>query len=168
MDGYRLFHKDGQGRRGGEVMLYVKNNLECIEVSYSNCGSPIECLCVKIRGVFSKGDLTVDLCYQPPNQDDKANEEIFGSLKQALGQQNLVPTGDFNYPDICWKNSTAAHISSIKFLDCIEDCFLIQMLDVPTGMRHCWTCYSQTKKTCLVISQSVISGIWDPDEHTEG
>ena len=40
--------------------------------------------------------------------------------------------GDFNYPDICWKNNTAAHISSIKFLECVEDCFLIQMLDVPT------------------------------------
>ncbi|GAB0209268.1 mitochondrial enolase superfamily member 1 [Grus japonensis] len=40
--------------------------------------------------------------------------------------------GDFNYPDICWKNNTAVQMSSIKFLECIEDCFLIQMLDVPT------------------------------------
>ena len=40
--------------------------------------------------------------------------------------------GDFSYPDICWKNNTAAHMSSIKFLVCVEDCFLIQMLGVPT------------------------------------
>ena len=40
--------------------------------------------------------------------------------------------GDYNYPEIRWKNNTAAHMSSIKFLECIEDCFLIQMLDVPT------------------------------------
>ncbi|GAB0209293.1 mitochondrial enolase superfamily member 1 [Grus japonensis] len=79
-----------------------------------------------------QGNLTVDICYRPPNQDDKANEAIFGSLKQALGQQNLVLMGDFNYPDICWKNNTAVQMSSIKFLECIEDCFLIQMLDVPT------------------------------------
>jgi len=40
--------------------------------------------------------------------------------------------GDFNYPDICWKNNRAAYMSSIKFLECVEDCFLIQMLDVQT------------------------------------
>ncbi|GAB0210376.1 hypothetical protein GRJ2_003503400 [Grus japonensis] len=132
MDGYRLFRKDRQRRRGGGVMLYVKENLECIEVNYGNCGSPIECLCVKIRGVISKGDLTVGICYQPPKQDDKANKAIFGSLKQASGQQNLVLMGDFNYPDICWKNITAAHTSSIEFLECVEDCFPIQILDMPT------------------------------------
>jgi len=38
--------------------------------------------------------------------------------------------GDFNYPDICWKNNTAAHMSSVKILECIEDSFLIQMLDM--------------------------------------
>lgn len=58
------------------------------------------------------------VCYGAPNQDDKANEAIFGSLKQALGQQNLVLMGDFNYPDMCWKINTAAHVSSIKFLEC--------------------------------------------------
>ncbi|PKU49415.1 rna-directed dna polymerase from mobile element jockey-like [Limosa lapponica baueri] len=39
---------------------------------------------------------------------------------------------DFKYRDIFWKNNTAAHMLSIKFLECIEDCFLTQTLDVPT------------------------------------
>jgi len=77
-------------------------------------------------------DLTVCICYRPPNQDDKTNEALCGLLKQASGQQNLVLMGDFNYPDTCWKNSTAAHMSSIKLLEYIKDCFLIQMSDVPT------------------------------------
>ncbi|KAK4826132.1 hypothetical protein QYF61_005284 [Mycteria americana] len=72
--------------------------------------------------VYSKGD----------QKGPKANKAVFGSLKQASVQQNLVLMGDFNYPDICWKNNTAAHMSSIRFLECVEDCFLIQMLDVPT------------------------------------
>jgi len=64
MDSYRLFCKDKQGRRGGGVTLYVKENLECIEVNYSDCGrNPIEYLWVKIRGVISKGDLTIGICY---------------------------------------------------------------------------------------------------------
>lgn len=63
---------------------------------------------------------------------DKTNEEILGSLRQASGKQNLVLLGDINYADICCKNNTAAHMSPIKFLECVKDCFFIQKLDVPT------------------------------------
>lgn len=57
---------------------------------------------------------------------------IFGSLRQTLCQHNLVLTNYLTHRDIYWKNSEAAHTSSIKFLECREDCFLTQMLDVPT------------------------------------
>lgn len=56
---------------------------------------------------------------------------MFGSLRWASGQWNLVLIGGFKYPDICWKNSTAARVLSIKLLEYIEDCLLIQALDVP-------------------------------------
>ena len=72
------------------------------------------------------------ICYQIPNNNDSADEVILGALKQASGQQNLVLMGDFNYPDIFWKNNTAARMSSTKFLECVEGCFLIQIIDVPT------------------------------------
>ena len=49
-----------------------------------------------------------------------------------MGQQNLVLMGDFNYPDICWESNTVVHKSSIRFLECTEDCFLLQILDMPT------------------------------------
>lgn len=65
-------------------MLYVKENLECIETDSGDCGSPIKCLHVKIQRVVSKGDLRVGICYQPPNQDNKADKAIFESIKQAL------------------------------------------------------------------------------------
>lgn len=37
--------------------------------------------------------------------------------------------GDFSYPAICWENNTAVHNSSSRFLECIEDCFLLQTLN---------------------------------------
>lgn len=40
-----------------------KENLERIEVNYSNCGSLIKHFWVKIRGLISSGDLTVIICY---------------------------------------------------------------------------------------------------------
>lgn len=45
-------------------------------------------------------------CYQPPNQDDVAEETSLWQIKEVLGQQNLILKGDFNYPDICHENNT--------------------------------------------------------------
>lgn len=113
-------------------MLHVKENLECVIAICGDHGGPFEWFWVKFRVVVSKGSLTVDICHWPPNQDDRASEAIFGSLKQTSGQQNLVLMGEFNYPDICWKNHTAVDVPSVEFLECTGNCFLVQMLDVPT------------------------------------
>ena len=32
IDGYRLFRRDRQGRRGGGVAMYVKQGLDCVEL----------------------------------------------------------------------------------------------------------------------------------------
>ncbi|KAK4808264.1 hypothetical protein QYF61_020755 [Mycteria americana] len=59
MDGYGLFRKDRQGRRGGGggATLYVRENLECIEINYSDCGSPIECSGSRSEGLSPRGIL---------------------------------------------------------------------------------------------------------------
>ena len=60
MDGYKLFRKDRQGRRGGGVALYVK---ECIEVTELMTGEKkVESLWVKIRGRADKADILVGVC----------------------------------------------------------------------------------------------------------
>lgn len=64
--------------------------------------------------------------------------------------------GDFNYQDVCWKNDTAAHRSSIKFLECVGDCSSHKCWMCQPGMRHCWACYSQTNNTWLVVAQLVV------------
>ncbi|GAB0208476.1 hypothetical protein GRJ2_003313300 [Grus japonensis] len=40
--------------------------------------------------------------------------------------------GDFNHPDICWRGNTAGHKQSRKFLECIDDNFLLQVTEEPT------------------------------------
>ncbi|PKU47098.1 rna-directed dna polymerase from mobile element jockey-like [Limosa lapponica baueri] len=46
--------------------------------------------------------------------------------------QALVLLGDFNYPDICWKSSTASYRQSRRLLEGIEDNFLSHIIDSPT------------------------------------
>ncbi|GAB0180032.1 hypothetical protein GRJ2_000468500 [Grus japonensis] len=40
--------------------------------------------------------------------------------------------GDFNYPDICWRDNTAGQKQSRKFLECINDNFVLQVIEEPT------------------------------------
>ena len=39
---------------------------------------------------------------------------------------------DFNFPDICWKYNTAQRKQSKRFLECVEDSFLTQLVREPT------------------------------------
>ncbi|GAB0179892.1 hypothetical protein GRJ2_000454500 [Grus japonensis] len=40
--------------------------------------------------------------------------------------------GDFNHPDICWRDNAAEHKQSRKFLECVDDNFLLQVTEEPT------------------------------------
>jgi len=43
----------------------------------------------------------------------------------------LVLIGDFNHPAICWKDHTARHTQSSRFLQSIDDNFLTQVVEEP-------------------------------------
>ncbi|PKU32242.1 rna-directed dna polymerase from mobile element jockey- hypothetical protein [Limosa lapponica baueri] len=103
---------------------------ECMEVSYGDHECSVDCLWIKIRESITKGALMLGTCYRPPNQGDKGDKTLLWLLKEVLGQYYLVLMGDFNYPDICWENNTAMHKSSTRFLECTEDCLMLQMLDM--------------------------------------
>jgi len=59
-------------------------------------------------------------------------EAFFLQLQEASRSQALVLLGDFNYPDICWKSNMASCRQSSRFLQCIEDNFLSQVISTPT------------------------------------
>ncbi|PKU31493.1 rna-directed dna polymerase from mobile element hypothetical protein [Limosa lapponica baueri] len=53
MDGYKLFRRDRQGRRGGGVALYVRECFDCIELDSSD--DKVERLWVRMKGKANKG-----------------------------------------------------------------------------------------------------------------
>ena len=77
-------------------------------------------------------NLVVGIYYRPLNQGDPTDEAFLLQLQQALHSRALVLLGDFNHPIICWKNSTASCRQSRRLLECIEDNFLSQVIDIPT------------------------------------
>jgi len=92
---------------------------------------PTESLWVKIKGRAGTGDTTVGVCYRPPDQDERVDEALCRHIGKASHSKALVLMGDFNHPNICWRDNTAGHRQARKFLECVEDNFL-QVLEQPT------------------------------------
>lgn len=56
-----LFRKDRLARQGGGVALYVREQLECIELHLREGDVPVESLWVRIKGQASMGDTVVSV-----------------------------------------------------------------------------------------------------------
>ena len=59
MDGYKVFRRDSQGRKG--VELEAEND-------------KVESLWVRSRGRATKVDMLMGVYYRPPNQDEETDE----------------------------------------------------------------------------------------------
>ncbi|GAB0208502.1 hypothetical protein GRJ2_003315900 [Grus japonensis] len=93
---------------------------------------PTKSLWVRIKGSTGAGDIIVGVCYRPPDQGDRADEALYRQIGAASHSQALVLMGDFNHPDICWRGNTAEHKQSRKFLECVDDNFLLRVIEEPT------------------------------------
>ena len=116
MDGYTLFRKDRPTRPGGGVALYVREQLECIELCLGADEEPVESLWVRIKRQPHMGDVIVGVYYRPPDQEEEVSEAFYKELKAASQSQALVLLRDFNHPDISWEDHTARHMQSRRFL----------------------------------------------------
>ncbi|KAM9590859.1 uncharacterized protein ACIBXB_005907 [Morphnus guianensis] len=130
MDGYKLFRRDRQGKRGGGVALYVRECFDCTELHDSD--NKVECLWVRMRGKANKADIVLGVCYRLPDQVEETDETFYKRLAVVSESCALVLVGDFNFPDICWKYNTAESKQSRRFLECVEDNFLTQLVGEPT------------------------------------
>ncbi|TRZ08055.1 hypothetical protein HGM15179_019054 [Zosterops borbonicus] len=130
MGGYKLFRRDRRGRRGEGVALYIREALDAIELEIND--DKVECLQVRITGKATKANILVGLYYRPLNQDEEVDELFYKQLEDVSRSPALVLVGDFNLPDICWELNTAEKRQSRRFLECMEDSFLSQLVSEPT------------------------------------
>ena len=83
MEGYRLFRKDRQGRRGGDVALYINDQLECMELHLEMDEEPNESLWIRIQGRAGAGDTVMGVCHRPLDQEDQVKEALYRQLGAA-------------------------------------------------------------------------------------
>jgi len=74
-------------------------------------------------------DVIVGVYYRPHDQEEEGDEAFYKQLKVALQSQALILMGNFNHPDISWEDHTARHMQSWRFLQSIDDNFLMQVVE---------------------------------------
>ena len=126
LSGYKIFKKDRIGRKGGGVLLYVKEGL-----------NPVDCDLVtehEMLGVVLKNlkrELYLYLVYRPPHQTVEKDISLYSKLSTVIKDKFCIITGDFNCPKINWKNKTA-DVEGRRLLDFASDELLTQWVNEAT------------------------------------
>jgi len=60
------------------------------------------------------------------------DEALYKQIEAASCSQALVLMGDFRHHHVCWKDNTAGRKQSRRFLDCVVDNFLLQVIEEST------------------------------------
>ncbi|GAB0207747.1 hypothetical protein GRJ2_003240400 [Grus japonensis] len=92
---------------------------------------PTKSLWVRIKGSAGAGDIIVGSSTRPPDQGERVDEALYRQIGAASYSQALVLMGDFNHTDICWRDNTAECKQSRKFLECVDDNILLQVIEEP-------------------------------------
>ena len=92
----------------------------------------MERLWVRIKGRAGMADVIVGVYYRSADQEDEVNEAFYKQLEVASQFRTLVLMRDFNHPVICWVSNMARHARCRHFLQCVEDNFLMQVVEEPT------------------------------------
>ncbi|GAB0181491.1 hypothetical protein GRJ2_000614400 [Grus japonensis] len=74
------------------------------------------------------GDIIMEVYYRPLDQEE--DKALYRQIGAASRCQALVLIGDFNHPNIRWRDNTAGNKQSRKFLECVS--FLLQVIEEPT------------------------------------
>ena len=122
MDSFRLLWKDRQGRGGRWVVLYMRVRLDCVALSADD--NTVVTLWVRLKGKANKADV-VGVNYQPPSQDDHTDGLFYKESRDVSRSAALVLTGGYNFPDVSWEYHTADRNRSRKFLEHVEENFLV-------------------------------------------
>ena len=92
--GYAMFRKDRMGRRGGGVVLYIKETIPAYEVQLQEeayCNTAIWC-----NLVTGHTTVTIGVVYRCPNKTKLNTEKIHNEVSKI----DVIIMGDFNHGNI--------------------------------------------------------------------
>ena len=126
LEGYVMFRKDIIGRRGGGVLLYIKETIPAYEVQLKEEADCTEAIWCKL--VTGHTTVTIGVVYRCPNITKQNNEK----LHNAVSEGDCIIMGDFNHGNIKWITLQSTGVEDQTFLCLVQDNFLTQHVLKPT------------------------------------
>ena len=120
---YIMFRKDRR-RRGGGVLLYIKETIPAYEVQLqeeADCNEAIWC-----KLVTGHTTVTIGVVYRCPNITKQNNEKIHNNAISEVNKGDCIIMGDFNHGNIKWDTLQSTGVEDQQFLCLIQDNFLTQ------------------------------------------
>ena len=125
LEGYVMFRKDRIGRRGGGVLLYIKDTIPVYEVTGESRLRP---WCNLVTGHTT---VIIGVVYRCPNITKQNNEKIHNAINE-VSKGDCIIMGDFNHGNIKWDTLQSTAVEDSTFLCVVQDNFLTQHVLEPT------------------------------------
>ena len=140
IDGYSMYRKDRNGRKGGGLILYTSNRVRASineELTKSEFEESLWC------GVeLNHQRLLVGLCYRCPTSTTVNDDKLLYLMEKAVLQiksDHVLIMGDFNFPEISYAEETvsaSANDPSSLFFNKTQELCLIQHVTEVTRVRQ--------------------------------
>lgn len=142
LNGYKLFQSNLEGVEGRGIAVYVHNSIvKSVQQIHPKIKFEESCLLeIKLRGFDT---MLFGCMYRSPTPSPSALDNNLNLNKLFLNlcskkYSHICLVGDFNYKKVNWINlstSETENSQEYKFLECVQDCFLIQHTVNPTRIR---------------------------------
>ena len=129
LEDYVMYRKDRIGRRGGGVLLYIRNTIPAYEVQLheeADCNEAIWC-----NLVTGHTAVIIGVVYRCPNITKQNNEKIHNAINE-VSKGDCIIMGDFNHGNIKWDTLQSTGIEDSTFLCLVQGNFLTQHVLEPT------------------------------------
>ena len=120
-----MFRKDRMGRRGGGVLLYIKETIPAYEVQLQEEADCKEALWGNL--VAGHTTVTIGVVYRCPNITILNNEKIHNAISE-VSKGDCIIMGDFNHGNIKWDSQQSTGVEDQMFLCLVQDNFLTQRI----------------------------------------
>ena len=121
LEGYVMFRKDRIGRRGGGVLLYIKETIPAYEVQLqeeADCNEAIWC-----KLVTGHTRVTNGVIYRCPNITKQNNDKMHNAISE-VSKGDCIIMGYFNHGNIKWDTLQSTGVEDQTLLCLVQDnCF---------------------------------------------
>ena len=151
-----MFRKDRLGRRGGGVILYIKESIQVYEIKLekeAECEEGVWC-----NIVTGNSTLTVGLVYRSPNISKEEKEKVHDAIKE-VSKRDCIIMGDFNQGHIQWTSLQSTGREDQEVLHLVQDSFLSQHVLEATRGENVLDIVLSSERNLLIMSRYVSH--WD-------